>query len=65
MAADKGQPSSFRSACQPAVRVERCASVPWSVVKVTRCMPSTSLRRLRQASWVRFSAAGIIGRASH
>ena len=39
-------------------------TVPWSVARVTRCSRWSSWRRLRQVSWVRFSATRISSRAS-
>ena len=48
----------------PGVRAERWATVPAGVARVTRCIRSSSWRRLRQVSPVVFSATRMSSSAS-
>jgi hypothetical protein len=59
-----GRSRAWRMAWCPVVRAERWATWPSVVARVTRCMRSSSWRRLRQVSPVAFSMTRISSSAS-
>jgi hypothetical protein len=62
--AGSGRSRAARMAFWPLVVAERCARCPSAVARVTRCIRSSSWRRLRQVSPVAFSTTRISSRAS-